>query len=271
MSSTLAIAAAQSAPKTIRLRRVVRVAARLREQKGGEGHEHVVRDVRLEHDGVEARSLEPSVARKDAEPEQARQDERHEHRRQERRDAALAPLRLAQQVDQRGDRAAGAAPGSAHPARPSRFRSSTADPDDEQREEGERHPARPDCRESPRACRDSRRPRARRTAARRGGRCRAPPKPGSSMPSSTAAQLRTSSARSPRRPGDPGSPRHGRRRRRVPEDGGRASGSRAEGRSGEIGRIEGAIISEPAAARRAVSTTGRAGPWPDRRLADGLK
>ncbi len=75
---------------------------------------------------------------------------------------------------------------------------------DEQREQGERHPARPDCRESPRACRDTRRPRARRRASPRGGCCRAPPRPGSSMPSSTAAHWRTSSARfrAARDPGD---------------------------------------------------------------------
>ena len=69
----------------------LRVHRGQREQVGGERHEHVVRDVRLERDGVEHRPLEPRVDRKRAEPEQVGQEQRHEHRGQERRDAALAP------------------------------------------------------------------------------------------------------------------------------------------------------------------------------------
>ena len=139
MSSTLAIAAAQSAARDDPLSARLRVECALREQKRGEGHEHIVRDVRLPHDGIETRSLEPLVAGKHTQPIKVRHHERHEHRREERRDAALAPDRFTHQVDQRGD--------EQEPQRSDqriehvlRRTDRIQRSGDEQRKEGERHP-----------------------------------------------------------------------------------------------------------------------------------
>ena len=181
ISSTLATAAAQSAARAIRPRRVVASSAACASRKAANAMNTLCVMCALNTTGSSCVPLSHPLRGEQAEPEQIRQDERHEHRREEGGDAALAPARLAQQKDQRrdqqqpqrlGQRIEHVAGGADRVKRAH----------DEQRKQRERQPRRPDCREPPRASPGIGRRRSRRAGSDRAGCCPARPTPGWNIP-----------------------------------------------------------------------------------------